>query len=160
MQGPTHLACSEKHAENKKIFVQVMRPIVAGRFYTMCELNMFVSPSPAAPVGQGACAPGDVLYIQHSACRHATRCVLVTQAAAAHVRAVELAGTVQFCRAEREDLFVPGARRVYPMLEWRPDAAQRAGKERVYTWNGERAAYRYKYLALVRCTDFPRRICE
>ena len=122
MQGPTHLACSEKHAENKKIFVQVMRPIVAGRFYTMCELNMFVSPSPAAPVGQGACAPGDVLYIQHSACRHATRCVLVTQAAAAHVRAVELAGTVQV---------LPGGARgpVRPRRAARvPDARVAAGR--------------------------------
>ena len=156
----THLVCSEKHAENKKIFVLVARPIVAGRFYTMRELNMVVSPSPAAPVGRGACAAGDVLYLQHSACRHATRCVLVTQATAAHVRAVELAGTVQFCRTEREDLFVPGARRTYPMLEWRPDTARRMDKERVYTWDSERAAYRRKYLALVRCTDFPRRICE
>ncbi len=159
MQGPTHLVCSEKHAANKKTFVQVSRPIAAGRHYTMRELNMFVFPSPAEPVGQGACAPGDVLYLRHSACRYATRCVLVTQAAAAQVRAVELAGTVQFCRAEHEDLLVPGARRVYPMLEWRPDAARRTDKERAYTWDGERAAYRYKYRALVRCADFPRRIC-
>lgn len=160
-EEPAYYACQK--FDEFEGFITVQQAISPAHLYTMSELNLTGQPLIDGVVSLGACAQGDILYIQHTGSSDADACVVVMRVTPAQVHVAEIRGRGVFrTEEEAEPVMGHGPHPLPPPTEWVrrlawiPDAASIAGPVQIFRWSTARARYSNGNKFLTRCYGFPR----